>query len=367
VVDVPLFELVEWMHRNEPQAKYRLGSSNIYRDATAPGPVDWSAIAEEMSTYQGYARASQTRYPDMLAGWLGVPRAELLPTMGTSEANSLVVHALSLGGERFVVDVPNYQPLFGLPPLYGARVDMVPRHEADGWRLDLEAVKAACRPGTTAIFTCNLHNPTGAALMREELRALGDIAADAGAVLVVDEIFRHFVEDDSMVPPVRSVVPEAVATGSLSKVYGWGATRMGWVTGPAELVERVRRLKVLVAPTSGLPNEAISVQVVGALPELRKWSKGVAKRGTEALRAWVESRDDVAWVPPYAGIISFPRLERVRDTVALAKRALAEKGVMVSPGEYFGMPGHLRIGVGLPDRTVIDEGLQLLGEVIDST
>lgn len=364
MVEAPVFELVEWMHSNEPMAKYRLGSSNIYRDETAPGPVDWTTIAKEMSTNQGYARASQARYPEMLAGWLDAPRAEVLPTMGTSEANSLVVHALA--GGRFVVDVPNYQPLFSLPLLYGAVVETVGRRHEGGWRLDLEAVKEACRPGTSAILTCNLHNPTGAVLMREELRALGDIAADAGAVLVVDEIFRHFVEDDTMVPPVRSVVPEAVSTGSLSKVYGWGATRMGWITGPPDFVERVRRLKWLVAPTSGLPNEAISVQVIDALPELRKWSRGVAQRGTEALRAWVESRDDVSWVPPHSGIISFPRLERVQDTVGLAKRALAEHGVMVSPGEYFGMPGHLRIGVGIPDVGLITEGLRLLSGVMDT-
>ena len=367
MTEVPTFGLVEWVRETEQAAKYKLGASNVYRDATAPGPVDWAAIAGEMSRQQGYGKESSLRLADMLPEWLGLPKKEVLSTVGTSEANSLAVQSLALGGGHFVVDVPNYQTMFDLPPLYGARVTPVRRRHEDGWRLDLEEVKSACVPGTKAIFTCNLHNPTGAGLMREELRALGDIAADAGAVLLVDEIFRHFVPDDGMVPPVRKVVPEAVSTGSLSKVYGWGATRMGWLAGPPELVERARKLKVLVAPTSGLPNESISVQVIAALPALRDWSRGVARRGTEALCAWVESRADVSWVPPHAGIISFPRIEGVRDTVALAKRAYKEHGVMVSPGEHFGMPGHLRIGVGIPDVKVIEEGLRLLTTSIDKS
>jgi aspartate/methionine/tyrosine aminotransferase len=70
-------------------------------------------------------------------------------------------------------------------------------------------------------------------------------------------------------------------------------------------------------------------------------------------------------VPPYAGIICFPRFEGVEDTVSLARRALEEHGVMTSPGEFFGMPGHLRIGVGHPDVEHVREGLRLLGDTLD--
>ena len=63
--------------------------------------------------------------------------------------------------------------------------------------------------------------------------------------------------------------------------------------------------------------------------------------------------------------MSFPKIEGVKDTISLAKRALAEMGVLVSPGEYFGMPGHLRIGVGHPDVKVVEDGLQQLGKVLD--
>jgi aspartate/methionine/tyrosine aminotransferase len=362
---VPRFELVEWLHSVEGKAKYPLGFSNVFWDESSWKLVDWKAIGEEVSRHEGYAHDSGAELARRLPKAFGVKEGEIINVMGTSEANSLVVQALAGHGREFVVDLPNYQTLFDLPPLFGARTVPVRRKMADGWRLPVERVKELVTRKTAAIYTCNLHNPTGAALMREELRALADIAADARATLVVDEIFRQFVEDDNLVPPVRQVAPEAVSTGSLSKVQGWGVTRLGWVCAQPELIERVRRLKTLVAPTRDLPNDAIALQVLDKLPMLRDRARRVARRGNEAMRAWVDSRKDVGWVPPYGGVVSFPKIVGVKDTVSLAKRALGEKGVLVSPGEYFGMPGHLRVGVGHPDAHVTEEGLRLLGEAID--
>ena len=242
----------------------------------------------------------------------------------------------------------------------------VTRSMEDGWRLDLQRVQELAGPDTAAIFTVNLHNPTGAALRREELRALADIAADVDATLVVDEIFRPFVEDDREVPPVREVAPEAISTGSLSKVYVWASTRMGWISGPRETVTALGNLKDLVEPSFATPGTAAAVRILDRLPELRDRGRAIAKRGMDAVEEWVDSRDDVRWVRPYGGIICFPRFEGVGDTISLAKRALDEHGVMTSPGEMFGLPGHLRIGVGIPDVECVKRGLGLLGETLDS-
>lgn len=364
--DVPRFELVEWVIRNEHKAEYPLGSSNAFGDKSTWELVDWTAVIEEIERYHGYTMESTHELKQRLPGVLGAPKEETLLTQGTSEANTLVVQALVGAGESAVVDVPAYQPLPVLPTLFGGRTVPVQRFYEEGWRLDLERVKQAVGDRAAAIFTSNLHNPTGAAFKREELRALADIAADTGATLVVDEIFRPYVEDDMEVPPVREVAPEAVSTGSVSKVYSWGATRLGWVTGPAELVEATRRLKLLVAPTVAMPTDAAALQLLDYLPPLRERARAIAARGTQVLETWIGLRDDVNWVRPHAGIISFPRIEGVADTVALAKRALEEHGVMTSPGEFFGMPGHLRIGVGHPDISVVEKGLTLLGDAIDS-
>ncbi len=362
---VPRFELVQWVIENFRRAEYKLGFSEVLGDEGTWGMVDWDPVMEELARHHGKAWDSQHEVEQRLPGVLGVPEGEALLTQGTSEANSLVMHLLCGEGSTVVTDLPAYQPIPEVPRLYGARTVTVARSMEDGWRLDLQQVQELVDKDTAAIFLTNLHNPTGAALRREELRALADIAADAGATLVVDEIFRPFVEDDREVPPIRELAPEAVTTGSVSKAYVWSSTRIGWISGPRELVAEASRLRDMVEPTTGAPGIAAGPQVLDHWDELRDRARRIARDGMEVVREWVGSRDDVSWVPPHAGIICFPRLEGVDDTVALAKRALDEHRVMTSPGEYFGQPGHLRIGVGHPDAEHVREGLRLLGETLD--
>jgi aspartate/methionine/tyrosine aminotransferase len=363
---VPRFELVEWVVENFKDAKYPLGFSEVLGDAETYALIDWEPILEEVGRYHGYAWECHAGLVERLPEVLEVGEGEALLTQGTSEANSLVIQALVEPGQSVIVDVPIYEPISILPELFGGRTIPVPRLPEEEWRLDLQEVQEATGKDTAAIFTCNLHNPTGAALRREELRALADIASDAGATLVVDEIFRPYVNDDMVVPPVREVAPEAVSTGSVSKVYAWPSSRLGWVTASRELVDKLDSLKNFVAPSYAMVSEAVAFQLLDHLPSLRDRARTIASKGTRAVADWVGSRDDVTWVPPYAGIISFPRFEGISDTLSLAKRAMKEHAVMTSPGEFFGMPGHLRIGVGHPDVEVVEEGLRLLGLILDS-
>ena len=363
---VPRFELVKWVVENMASAEYKLGMSEVIGDEDTWAMVDWDKALEEMEKGHGRAWPSQRVMERRLPEFLGVPDGEALLTQGTSEANSLVMHLLCREGTEVIVDVPAYQPIPQLPGLYGSRTVPLPRSMEDGWRYDIQRVQEMTGPNTAAIFTVNLHNPTGAALKREELRALADIAADAKATLVVDEIFRPFVEDDREVPPIREIAPEAISTGSLSKVFVWASTRMGWISGPRETVDALGNLKDFVEPSFAMPGTAAAVQLLDRLPDLRDRGRAIARRGMDAVEEWVDSRDDVSWVRPHAGIICFPRFEGVGDTLSLAKRALEEHGVMTSPGELFGLPGHLRIGVGHPDVEHVREGLRLLGETLDT-
>ncbi len=363
---VPRFELVEWVIENMASAKYPLGFSEVVGDEATWSMVDWDPVLKEMEKGHGRAWQSQQVMEERLPEFLGVPQGEALLTQGTSEANSLVMHLLCGEGTDVIVDVPAYQPIPELPGLYDSRTVSVPRSMDESWRLDIQKVQEMAGRNTAAIFIVNLHNPTGAALKREDLRALADIAADNDAVLVVDEIFRPFVEDDREVPPVREVAPEAVSTGSLSKAYVWASTRMGWISGPQDTVSALGDLKNFVEPSFAMPGTAAVVQILDRLPELRDRARAIARRGMDAVEEWVDSRDDVSWVRPYAGIICFPRFEGVSDTLNLAKRAVEQHGVMTSPGELFGLPGHLRIGVGHPDVEHVREGLRLLGETLDT-
>ena len=99
------------------------------------------------------------------------------------------------------------------------------------------------------------------------------------------------------------------------------------------------------------------------LPALLQAVRRVEVESRPHLVRWLEATRGVrAFVPPF-GILSFPRIEGVDDTVALQRFLADSFGVDVVAGEYFGMPGHLRVACGVPEPTLV-EGLVRLGDGI---
>ena len=74
---------------------------------------------------------------------------------------------------------------------------------------------------------------------------------------------------------------------------------------------------------------------------------------------WLSRTEEIRCSVPEFGIIAFPRIEGVEDTIALSEYLAAEHQVDVVPGEFFGLPEHLRIGCGVPAAT-LQEGLARL-------
>jgi len=78
--------------------------------------------------------------------------------------------------------------------------------------------------------------------------------------------------------------------------------------------------------------------------------------------AWVESTRGVSWVPSNGGMC-FPRIRAAKDSLKFARFVMDKYSTVVSPGSYFGLEGHERIGLGGPD-VIMAKGLEMLGEAI---
>ena len=74
---------------------------------------------------------------------------------------------------------------------------------------------------------------------------------------------------------------------------------------------------------------------------------------------WLQETPGVECLVPDFGLVAFPRLAGVDDTLALTRFLAAEEGVDAVPGEFFGAPGHLRLGFAVPEATLA-EGLRRL-------
>jgi aspartate/methionine/tyrosine aminotransferase len=303
-----------------------------------------------------YGRTDGSDYlKGLVAEWYGVEPGKVLITSGTSEANLLVNLTLLEPGDDYVTEVPMYEQTVGVAKALGCRVEDFHLREKEGWRPDIEGLKEAVSSETRIVFLDNPNNPTGALLEHHELRAICEITGDVGAWVHCDNALRG-----SELDGVPGLVPfpeweNSVVTGSVSKL-GATSPRIGWVIGPEELVERCWVAKdYTTLGHSGL-GEVLAGRILGMREALVERNLGYSRESLEVLSKWVDSDPHLSWMEPKSGFTGFPAYDYDIDSVDFCEGLLQEEGVLLSPGAFFGVEGHLRICMGVPADT-LREGL----------
>jgi aspartate/methionine/tyrosine aminotransferase len=289
---------------------------------------------------------------ERLAHKFGVERSRVIVTLGASGGMHLAAARWFRRGARVVVDRPSYEPFRALPAHFGAQAVELPRRLEDGWALDPAAVRAALEgaKGPGHVFFANLHNPTGARAKAGDLRAMAAAAAEHGGKLVVCEVYMEYAPREERLHAFQ-LAPNGVSIGSLTKAYGLGPLRAGWmVLGEEVAAEREALVDTLYLDYVDPPTITLRA-FARALEQLEALARPIARVEVESRpiwERWLRETEGIRAFVPGRGIIAFPRVEGVSDTRALCEFLVREHQVDVVPGEFFGAPGHIRIGCALP-------------------
>jgi hypothetical protein len=182
--------------------------------------------------------------------------------------------------------------------------------------------------------------------------------------VVVNEVYRDFVFRSP--PPAGATLgPRGVSLSSLTKVYGLGYTRVGWIAGDAALVHRTSRINDFGVVNAPYIADAIGVIAFARRQRLLARTRGILSVNRPVLDRFLAGAERLDLVPPAGGLVYFPRVRGLRDGRAFVERAIREYGVCVVPGEFFGAKGHVRIGIGARRSRVLAEGLRRLGRALD--
>jgi len=183
---------------------------------------------------------------------------EILVTTGATEAIAAALLALVEPGDGVLTLEPFYDAYGALIALAGGEhvtVPLVPT--GDGFRPDLAALaEAAARPGVRLLLLNSPHNPTGAVLRPAELRAVAEAAVRHDLLVVTDEVYEHLTFDGVAHVPIATLPGMAERTltiSSVGKTFSFTGWKVGWVSGPAELVDAVRAVKQFLTYVSGAP------------------------------------------------------------------------------------------------------------------
>jgi aspartate/methionine/tyrosine aminotransferase len=308
--------------------------------------------------------ASHARYAPLrsaIAERYGVTPDQVVAADGTSMANFLAMAALISPGDEVLIEHPTYEPLLGAASFLGAHIKRFERKAADGFRLDPAVVQSSMSDRTRLIVVTNLHNPSCALADEPELRAIGKLARQSGARVLIDEVYL-----DSAVPPRPSAVhlgPEFVCTNSLTKVYGLSGLRCGWILAEPELAERMLRLNDLFGVNQAHPAERLACIAFEHINEVIGDTPAMLERNRDLFNRFAASREDVECMSAEHGITAFPRWAG-GDTDSLDAHLRERHDAAVVPGRWFGIPDHFRVGFGL--RTdEFAEALTRLGAALD--
>lgn len=190
---------------------------------------------------------------------------EVLVTTGATEALAAALLALVEPGDEVLTLEPFYDAYGAVIALAGGThvtAPLVPT--AEGFRLDVDALGAAVGPRTRLLLVNSPHNPTGSVLRRHELEALARVAVEHDLVVVTDEVYEHLTFGAAHVPiaTLPGMAERTLTISSVGKTFSFTGWKIGWVSGPAELVDAVRAVKQFLTYVSGAPLQpAVAVAV----------------------------------------------------------------------------------------------------------
>jgi histidinol-phosphate aminotransferase len=303
------------------------------------GPFDGvdEAVSAALEHAWMYPEHAYTEFREAVAEWLGTKPERIVPGHGIQALIATVAHAFLDPGTTVVVPSPTYGLYAQVSTAAGANVERVAGREH---RHDVTALAdAAERTGARLLWLCDPNNPTGSVVTADEWRVLLDRIPD-GCVVVVDEAYAEYVR-----PGLRLRREEDVEAGrpvivlrTFSKIFGLAGLRLGYAIVDEEL-----------APFLDVVQEPFNVNraaLAAGCASLRRTDLvEERRRENEAARETLAERLRGLGLDPVPSEANFLLVDTGADDVAVAQ-ALLRAGLLVRPGQDFGMPGYIRVTIG---------------------
>ena len=352
---IPPFELERLQSIHEHQVEINLSESGVEPLVVGEllGRDAGGALLDQPLAYTQTNGTAELRAA-IAATLPGAAQNEVLVTNGGAEANFVACWRLVEPGDEVVVMQPNYGQVHGLAEGFGAIVrPWRLREDRTGpkprWAPDLDELRALVTERTRLVAVCNPNNPTGARLTEAEVAAVCEIADRHGAWVLSDEIYRGVERDGVETPTVWGRTERVIVTGGLSKAYGLPGLRIGWSVAARGMTASLwgRRDYTTIAP--GALSDRLARHALA--PEHRRALLERARRmiagNCRIVGDWMEAHgSELSWVPPEAGAMAFIRYGHDIGSTALATRLREAEGVLIVPGDHFGLDGYLRMGFG---------------------
>jgi aspartate aminotransferase/aminotransferase len=276
---------------------------------------------------------------------------EVMVTCGTSGGLVLAMMALVNPGDEVIVFDPCFVMYDALAGLFGGKVVRIDTYP--DFRIDVDRVAGAITRKTKMIVFNSPANPTGVVAAEEELRALAELAAGRGVVLVSDEIYHDFCYDGPFASPAQYNHHTLVVDG-FSKSHGMPGWRLGFAHGPSAVIQEMIKLQQYSFVCAPQPAQWAGAVALGI--DMGQETAAYCHKRDMLLEGLAE---DYRVVRPGGAFYAFPEVPW-GSGMEFVTRAIEDEGLLIIPGGVFSRRDtHFRISYAAED-AVIQRGIDVL-------
>ena len=320
------------------EGKETIAKLSSNEGALGPSPKAMAAYAKAASELHRYPDGDTAKLRAALGRHYGLDPARIVCGAGSDEILNLLVRAYCGPGDELLYSQYGFL-MYAINALgVGATPVAAP---AKDYGSDIDAMLAAVTDKTRIVCLANPNNPTGTYVSKDDVRRL-HAGLPKNVLLIIDAAYAEYVSRNDYDSGVELVdqAENVVMTRTFSKIYGLGGLRLGWMYGPAGIVDVMSRLR---QPFN--VNSAAQIAGIAALDDIAHTD--ASRTNNDIWLAWLSAELTKLGLEPVPSVGNF-----VLVGFGSKERAVAANDWMMNDGLIprlvagYGLPAHLRITVG---------------------
>jgi len=334
---------------------FKLSSNETPLGASVATVAAYKAIAEHLEDYpDGSASALREAIGDVF----GLDPDRIVCGAGSDDLLNLIARAYLADGDEAIHTTHGFlvYPIATLGT--GAKPVVAPEKN---FTADVDAILARVTPRTKVVFLANPNNPTGTYIPFDEVKRLHK-GLPAHVLLVLDAAYAEYVQRNDYESGIELVATSenVVMCRTFSKIYGLAALRLGWMYGPAPVIDAINRIR---GPFNvNAPAIAAGIAAIRDTAHVEK-----SRAHNTRWLAWLTEEIGKLGLPvtPSVGnfvLIHFP--ETKGKTAKDADAFLTKRGLILRQVGAYKLPNALRMSVGTEEanRLVVKALVEFLGK-----
>lgn len=304
-------------------------------------------------------------------------KSEIIVSVGAKHTLYNVTQVLFESGDEVIIPAPYWVSYPEQIKLAEATPVILDTKESEGFKINPQDLKNHINSNTRALILNYPSNPTGATYNEQELRAIVDVAMDAGLIIISDEIYEKIIYNGIKHVPVASlgedIKKSTILVNGVSKTYSMTGWRIGYAAGDKEVISAMSKLQ---GQSTSNPTSISQWAAVAAFTGPHQIIEDRTKEFEQRKNYIVQKLNDIPEIScfsPQGAFYVFPNISGyfgkafngkvIKDSLDFTEFILEEAKVAVVPGVAFGSDDHVRISYATSMDDII-KGMERITEAV---